>query len=390
MSSTIKRQLKTEAHSLGFHDLCCTDVGKNSVAAKFLDQFLSNGHHGDMQWMATHSDRRRSPKALWPNAQSAILVAMSYTPETDPLHALTKTENGTISVYAQGKDYHDIIKPKLKQLARTLQALTERDVKVFVDTAPLMEKPLAQNAGLGWQGKHTNLVSRTGGSWFFIGAILTAAHLEPDAREGDHCGACSRCLDICPTKAFPKPYQLDARRCISYLTIEHKGHIALEFRKAMGNRIYGCDDCLAVCPWNKFAVAASEVRLQPRQDTNNPTLQDLLQLDDAAFRARFKGTPVKRTGRDRMMRNILIAAGNSGQQGLVPHVVALLNDPSPLVRAMAVWACAQLEGTAAIEARFGECARDEKDQDVLNEWQHALHQSDSARPEPIQEHLKQS
>ena len=268
-----------------------------------------------------------------------------------------------------------MIKPKLKQLARTLQSLTEHDVKVFVDTAPLMEKPLAQSAGLGWQGKHTNLVSRTGGSWFFIGAILTTADLEPDAREEDHCGGCSRCLDICPTNAFPKPYQLDARRCISYLTIEHKGHIATEFRKAMGNRIYGCDDCLAVCPWNKFAVAAQDMRLKPRHQTNNPDLQDLLALDDAAFRDRFKGTPVKRTGRDRMMRNILIAAGNSGQRTLRPLIAAHLTDPSPLVRAMAIWALAQLEDNANIKARYDEHARDEQDPIVLNEWRNAMNQS---------------
>lgn len=382
-------QLKTEAQRLGFHDLCCTDITEHNDAAKFLGQFLAKGHHGDMLWMAAHSDRRSNPKALWPQARSAVLVAMSYTPETDPLNALEKTEHGTISVYAQGKDYHDIIKPKLKQLARTLQALTEREVKVFVDTAPLMEKPLAQNAGLGWQGKHTNLVSRTGGSWFFIGAILTAADLEPDAREDDHCGGCSRCLNICPTNAFPKPYQLDARRCISYLTIEHKGHIAPEFRKAMGNRIYGCDDCLAVCPWNKFAVAAREIRLKPRQETNNPALQDLLLLDDAAFRTRFKGTPVKRTGRDRMMRNILIAAGNSGQRALLPQIIRHLTDPSPLVRAMAVWAYAQIEEASAIKSRYDTNAQDEQDQDVRNEWQLALKQIQSRRLTSRDDHPKQ-
>jgi len=363
---------------------------QNGEAAKFLDQFLVSGHHGDMQWMATHSDRRRSPDALWPDARSAVLVAMSYTPETDPLAALEKSENGTISVYAQGKDYHDIIKPKLKHLARTLQALTEHDVKVFVDTAPLMEKPLAQNAGLGWQGKHTNLVSRSGGSWFFIGAILTTADLEPDLPEEDHCGGCSRCLDICPTNAFPKPYQLDARRCISYLTIEHKGHIAPEFRKAIGNRIYGCDDCLAVCPWNKFAVAAQDIRLKPRQETNNPPLQELLHLDDAGFRDRFKGTPVKRTGRDRMMRNILIAAGNSGQRTLLPQIVAHLTDASPLVRAMAVWALAQLEDNAMIKLRYDESAQTEHDPDVLNEWQNAISQSECMSLTPTQHDQRQS
>jgi len=369
VSSTIKAQLKSEALGLGFHDLRCTNVDDNSNAAKFLDHFLSNGHHGDMQWMATHASRRRSPKALWPGARSAVLVSMSYTPEQDPLSALDKCDNSVISVYAQGKDYHDIIKPKLKHLARLLQGLTECDVKVFIDTAPLMEKPLAQKAGLGWQGKHTNLVSRTGGSWFFIGAILSAADLEPDNPENDHCGGCTRCLDICPTMAFPKPYQLDARRCISYLTIEHKGHIAPEFRKAMGNRIYGCDDCLAVCPWNKFAVAAGEMRLKPRQETNNPPLADLLSLDDAGFRARFKGTPVKRTGRDRMMRNVLIAAGNSGQRNLLPQIVAHLHDPSPLIRAMAVWALSQLADAATLMDHRQRTAHNEHDVDVLHEWQ---------------------
>ncbi len=390
MSSMIKDQLKSEAVSLGFHDLRCTDLDENSDAAKFLDHFLSNGHHGDMQWMATHADRRRSPKALWPDARSAVLVAMSYTPEQDPLASLEQSENGVISVYAQGKDYHDIIKSKLKQLAAMLQGLTDHDVKVFVDTAPLMEKPLAQKAGLGWQGKHTNLVSRTGGSWFFIGVILSAADLEPDVREDDHCGGCSRCLDICPTKAFPKPYQLDARRCISYLTIEHKGHIAPEFRKAMGNRIYGCDDCLAVCPWNKFAVTAREIRLNPRDETRNPALHDLLSLDDAAFRARFKGTPVKRTGRDRMMRNFLIAAGNSGQRSLLPQIVEHLYDPSPLVRAMTVWALSQLEDAATLKERRQSAAKNEHDPDVLNEWQRALSQPVGMASQTIDDHPKQS
>lgn len=372
VSSPLKAQLKAEAQRLGFYDLRCTNVLDEGDAAKFLNKFLANGHHGDMQWMATHAERRSSPKALWPEARSAVLLAMSYTPDDDPLPALKETDHGVISVYAQGKDYHDVIKPKLKQLARTLQGMTNCDVKVFIDTAPLMEKPLAQNAGLGWQGKHTNLVARTGGSWFFIGAILTTADLEPDTREVDHCGGCSRCLDICPTNAFPKPYQLDARRCISYLTIEHQGHIAPEFRKAMGNRIYGCDDCLAVCPWNKFAVAARETRLKPRKETQNPPLDVLLNLNEDAFRAHFKGTPVKRTGRNRMMRNILIAAGNSGDRSLLPQIKSHLSDASALVRAMAVWAYSQIEDVSEVQAHYQEVGHLEHDEDVLGEWRRAL------------------
>ena len=368
MTGNIKQQLKDEAASLGFHDLRCTALDESSDAGDHLDHFLSMGHHGDMQWMETHADRRRHPKALWPEAKTALVLAMSYTPKHDALAAVANKSASTISVYAQGKDYHDVVKPKLKQLARLLQALADCDVKVFVDTAPLMEKPLAEKAGLGWQGKHTNLVARGGGSWFFIGTILTTAELPPDPSEVDHCGHCTRCLDICPTNAFPKPYQLDARRCISYLTIEHKGHIPLAFRAAMGNRIYGCDDCLAVCPWNKFAVAAREQRFQARAETNNPQIQELLAMDDAAFRSRFRRTPVKRTGRDRMMRNILIAAGNSGDASLLAHITPHLNDASPLVRAMAVWALGELEDHAKVVACHSEAAAQEQDPGVLAEW----------------------
>jgi epoxyqueuosine reductase len=333
-----------------------------------LEAFLAEGRHGDMTWMATTADRRRDPLRLWPQARSAVVVGMSYAPEADPLAMLGEPERAVISIYAQGKDYHEILKGRLKEFARWLARETASEVKFFVDTAPLMEKPLAAAAGLGWQGKHTNLVSRRHGSWLFLGVILTSAELAANAPEGDRCGSCRRCLDVCPTSAFPAPYQLDARRCIAYLTIEHKGHIPREFRAPIGNRVFGCDDCLAVCPWNKFAESAREARLKARVETDNPPLAELLALDDAAFRARFAGTPVKRTGRDRVVRNALIAAGNSGDAGLLPQVEALVTDASPLVRAMAVWALHRLApaGRAAEMARH-HVAR-EHDADVRAEW----------------------
>jgi epoxyqueuosine reductase len=272
------------------------------------------------------------------------MLGMSYAPEEDPLAVLAERSRGAVSCYAQSKDYHDVVKAGLKRVAAALARASGAEVKVFVDTAPLMEKPAAQAAGLGWQGKHTNLVSREHGSWLFLGAILTTAAIEPDAPEADHCGSCRRCLDVCPTNAFPAPYQLDARRCISYLTIEHKGHIPEALRRPIGNRVFGCDDCLAVCPWNKFAAAARESKLKVRDALRSPPLADLLALDDAAFRARFAGTPVKRTGRDRVVRNALIAAGNSGDPRLIPAVERLIADASPLVRAMAVWALKALAG----------------------------------------------
>jgi len=304
------------------------------------------------------------------------MLGMSYAPATDPLEALAERSRGVISCYAQGKDYHDVVRSGLRRVAGSLAKASGADVKLFVDTAPLMEKPLAAAAGLGWQGKHTNLVSREFGSWLFLGAILSAAEIEPDVPEADHCGSCSRCLDICPTKAFPAPYQLDARRCIAYLTIEHRGHIAPEFRAAIGNRVFGCDDCLAVCPWNKFAAAARETKLKARDALRSPPLADLLALDDAAFRARFAGTPVKRTGRDRLVRNALIAAGNSGDARLVPAVERLIGDASPLVRAMAVWALKALAGpetgtetgAAAWTAARTRYAGRETDSAVRAEW----------------------
>lgn len=338
----VEPRLRACADALGFDAVGIARLQGGGVHAERLAAFLAAGRHGDMDWMETTADRRGDPRTLWPEAKSAVMVAMSYAPAVDPLEALKDAGRGAISVYAHGKDYHEILKPKLKQLAGEVVAATGADVKVFVDTAPLMEKPLAALAGLGWQGKHTNLVSRVHGSWLFLGALLTTADLSPDAAQVDHCGSCQRCLDVCPTAAFPAPYQLDARRCLAYLTIEHKGQIAREFRVPMGNRIYGCDDCLAVCPWNKFAAVAQEMRFTARPETNNPPLRDLLTLDDAAFRARFAGTPVKRTGRDRFVRNVLVAAGNARDPSLVAGVRALLDDASPLVRGMAVWALARL------------------------------------------------
>ena len=375
----IKDHLRQEAAKLGFHDLRFTALQNSPATAHSLDVFLAQGHHGDMQWMADHRDRRGDPRELWPDARTAIMAVLSYTPDQDPLQALEDKSRSVISVYAQGKDYHDVFKPKLKQLARLVQELAGGDVKVFVDTAPLMEKPLAMKAGLGWQGKHTNLVSRHGGSWFFLGAILATVALTPDEEEQDHCGQCTRCLDICPTKAFPKPYQLDARRCISYLTIEHKGHIAPEFRTAMGNRIYGCDDCLAVCPWNKFAVTAHELRFKARDETANPPLQELLAMDDAAFRKRFAGTAIKRTGRDRMLRNVLIASGNAADTKLTPAIRRLLKDESPLVRAMAVWALSQIADPSFLKADYDDNIHRETDSNVILEWQRALEASQSTQ-----------
>lgn len=361
-------RLRAAATALGFDAFGVACLSGGGLLAERLAAFLAAGRHGDMDWMETTAERRGDPKVLWPEAKSAVMVGMSYAPSTDPMEALKETERGAISVYARGKDYHEILKPKLKQLAGDVVAATGGDVKVFVDTAPLMEKPLAALAGIGWQGKHTNLVSRVHGSWLFLGAILTTAELQPDAAAEDHCGSCRRCLDVCPTAAFPAPYQLDARRCLAYLSIEHKGQIAREFRAPMGNRIYGCDDCLAVCPWNKFAAEAREMRFAARVETDNPLLSDLLGLDDAAFRARFAGTPVKRTGRDRFVRNVLVAAGNSGDAALLEPVRALLDDASPLVRGMAVWALARLADGNTLQVERARRMATEPDDGVRAEW----------------------
>ena len=371
MTGYLKEAVARDAKALGFDAIGVTTPDAIGDAGRHLMEFIQAGRHGDMTWMTTTADRRRDPSILWPEARSIIMLGMSYAPTGDPLSALDEPTLGAISVYAHGKDYHDILKAKLKTLAASLAARSGAEVKVFVDTAPVMEKPLAAAAGVGWQGKHTNLVSRAHGSWLFLGALLTTAELSPDQPQTDLCGNCSRCLDVCPTAAFPAPYILDARRCLAYLSIEHKGHIAEEFRKSMGNRIFGCDDCLAVCPWNKFATAASEVRFHARTETDNPPLAELLALDDRAFRVRFKGTPVKRTGRDRFLRNVLIAAGNSGDMSLLGKVEVLLRDGSPLVRAMAVWAMRQLTHEDIGEPLKRRHLEREGDAQVRAEWQAA-------------------
>ena len=338
----LAQEIRKRAEGEGFAAMRIVRLSDDPQQAERLRDFIALGRHASMAWMAETEQRRASPLSLWPEAKSAIVLAENYAPGFDPLARLEDRQSGVISVYALNRDYHDVVKGKLKRIAQWLAHKASADVKVFVDTAPLMEKPLAEKAGLGWQGKHTNLVSRELGSWFFIGTILTTAELDADQPEQDHCGSCDACLRICPTDAFPAPYQLDARRCISYLTIEHHGHIERQFREAMGNRIYGCDDCLAACPWNKFAQTAREAKLMAREELIAPSLASLLQLDDAAFRALFQGSPVKRTGRDRFIRNVLIAAGNSGDPSLVPEAQRLLDDASPLVRAMAVWALSRL------------------------------------------------
>jgi epoxyqueuosine reductase len=332
-----------------------------------LGEFLASGAHGDMTWMAANAERRGDPRTLWPDVRSIIMLGINYGPHDDPLAILGERTCGAISVYAQGDDYHDVIKPRLKQLGRWLIDNAGGDIKVFVDTAAVMEKPLAEAAGLGWQGKHTNLVSRDLGSWLFLGAIFTTLDLPADEAELDHCGTCHACLDICPTDAFPAPYRLDARRCISYLTIEHKGPIPRELRAPIGNRIYGCDDCLAVCPWNKFARASRETKLAARDALHAPPLADLARLDEAAFRALFARSPVKRIGRVRFLRNVLIAIGNSSDPELAGEAEHLLADASPLVRGAAIWALGQLD-----RERLVRCAKSaratEPDADVQAEW----------------------
>jgi epoxyqueuosine reductase len=339
--SSLKDQLKIEAQRLGFV-ACGVTVADVSHAAK-LNDWLESGAHGEMDWMEARAEQRASPQALWPEARSVIALGMSYAPATDPLALAEAYERGRISVYAQGADYHDVVKKALKALARWLIDAGGGDLKVFVDTAPVMEKPLGMAAGLGWQGKHTNLVSRAHGSWLFLGAIFTTLDLEPDAPEVDHCGSCNACQSACPTDAFPAPYMLDARRCISYLTIEHKGPIPHEFRKGIGNRIYGCDDCLAVCPWNKFADSAAANRaFVGRAELAAPSLADLLALDDTSFRQVFAGSPIKRIGRNRMVRNAAIAAGNSGSDALIPVLQRLVDDDDAVVREAADWALTEI------------------------------------------------
>jgi epoxyqueuosine reductase len=376
MNADQRRYLEQEAAKAGFQAFGITSAKADAQTGEHLKTFLALGHHGTMAWLAETLERRLSPDAMWPEAKSALVFGMNYGPDNNPLLALHHKSHAAISVYAQNRDYHDVIKGRLKDIASKFAAKFGAEVKVFVDTAPLMEKPLAAKAGLGWQGKHTNLVSRAHGSWLFLGTILTDAVLEPDAPEIDHCGSCRACIDICPTDAFPAPYQLDARRCISYLTIEHKGPINPQFRKAIGNRIYGCDDCLAICPWNKFAAVAAETKLKARDDLKSPPLVSLLKLDDQGFRNLFSGSPVKRIGRDRFIRNVLMAAGNSGDVSLVEAATNLLSDSSPLVRGAAVWALAELLAPAKLHLLSRHHVT-ETDEAVMAEWQLAK----AAKPE---------
>jgi epoxyqueuosine reductase len=367
-NEALRDEIRAEAIRLGF-DTCgfasASDAWPNGG---WLREFVAEGFHGAMGWMEETLDRRSHPTAMWQDAATAVVLGVNYGPEHDPLLALEDPTRAAISVYAQGDDYHEVIKKRLKALARWMHGRFGGEVKVFVDTAPLMEKPLAQRAGLGWQGKHTNLVSRQFGSWLFLGSVLTTLDLPADPPERDHCGSCRACLDICPTNAFPAPHRLDARRCISYLTIELSGPIPVEFRPALGNRIYGCDDCLAACPWNKFARAASEMKLQAREDLKEPAIAELLTLDDPTFRTFFSGSPVKRIGRDRFVRNVLIAAGNSGDAAFVDQCRLLSADPAPVVRAMAVWALSRLLEAGEFARFAAQRPKDESDSDVLNEW----------------------
>ncbi len=379
-----KALIRERALALGFDAVGFAPAELGATVRQDLAGFLERGYHGDMGWLAEPGRlaRRGDPKTLWPGARSIVALGLSYGPAGDPLGLLGAPERGSISVYARGRDYHDVVKKKLKALGRWMAEALGCEVKVFVDTAPVMEKPLAEQGGLGWQGKHTNLVSRAHGSWLFLGEIYCSLDLAPDDAEADHCGSCRQCLEACPTDAFPAPYRLDARRCISYLTIEHQGHIGREFRAAMGNRIYGCDDCLAVCPWNKFAAAAPEPAFLPRAELTAPRLADLAALDEAAFRQLFSGSPIKRLGRDRFLRNVLIAVGNSGEPALAGVARQHLEDASPLVRAMAVWALSRL----ATEPQFLDARRDhlpqETDRDVRDEW----NQDAGSRPSRAQRH----
>ncbi len=369
-----KEAIREKALALGFDAVGFATPELGRETSQRLAAFLAEGYHGDMGWLAARASQRTAPKALWPAVRSVVALACNYGPANDPLvriEALGRAGCGSISVYARGRDYHKTLKSRLKALARWMRQTFACEAKVFVDTAPVMEKPLAARAGLGWQGKHTNLVSRRFGSWLFLGEVYTDLDIVPDAPGRDRCGSCQRCLDVCPTGAFPAPYRLDARRCISYLTIEHKGHIPRELRRAIGVRIFGCDDCLAVCPWNKFARATHDSAFLPRAELTAPELAGLAALDDRAFRVLFAGTAIKRTGRDRFVRNVLIAIGNTGQRKLAPVAERALDDPSPLVRAMAVWALAQLLDARAFAALRARRAAGERDPAVQEEWRRA-------------------
>ncbi|MES0134284.1 tRNA epoxyqueuosine(34) reductase QueG [Mesorhizobium sp. M0016] len=371
-SQTLRALVDAEARRAGFDAVAVTTPDAIPLAPARLAEFVADGFHGSMAWIAETLQRRSEPSTLWPEVRSIIVLAMNYGPDHDPRALQARRDLGAISVYAQNRDYHEVMKGRLKEIAGKIVARAGGDVKVFVDTAPVMEKPLAEAAGLGWQGKHTNLVSREHGSWLFLGTIFTTAELTPDATEVDHCGSCRACLDACPTDAFPAPYRLDARRCISYLTIENKGPIPQEFREKIGNRIYGCDDCLAACPWNKFARAASEAKLAARDELREPPLAELLQLDDTAFRTFFSGSPIKRIGRDRFVRNVLTAAGNSGDVSLAGPVRDLLGDASPLVRGAAIWALARLVTAAEFNGQAAIYLKIETDTTVQDEWLSAL------------------
>ncbi|HET6468843.1 MAG TPA: tRNA epoxyqueuosine(34) reductase QueG [Geminicoccaceae bacterium] len=371
-AAELRERIRARALGQGFDEVRFATARLPREVQQAFRRFVTEGHHGTMDWLAREPARRAAPERLWPDARSVVVCALNYTPADDPLAVLDRPDRAGISVYARNRDYHDLLKGRLKQVAGWMHRSLGCEVKVFVDTAPLLEKPLAQRAGTGWQGKHTNLVSRRFGSWLFLGEILTDLAIEPDPPEDDHCGSCRRCLDVCPTAAFPAPYRLDARRCISYLTIEHKGPIPHEFRAAMGNRIYGCDDCLAVCPWNKFATAAAEAKLQARPDLVAPALAELAALDDPGFRARFAGSPIKRIGRDRFVRNVLIAIGNSGDSALAAPAEALLDDASPLVRGAAVWALGRLLGGDRLQAQGRRRLPVEPDPEVQAEWRLAL------------------
>jgi epoxyqueuosine reductase len=370
-TEALKAALRAEARAEGFDAFGVTKPQAIGDAGGYFEGWIAEGAHGDMDWLARTRERRADPNALWPQAKSIIALGLNYGPDENPLALLEHRERGAISVYAQGDDYHELIKGKLKRLGQWLVGEAGGEIKVFVDTAPVMEKPLAGAAGLGWQGKHTNLVSREFGSWLFLGTIFTTIELPADEAEPDHCGSCRACLDICPTAAFPAPYRLDARRCISYLTIEHKGAIPRELRAKMGNRIYGCDDCLAVCPWNKFAQAGHEMRLAARAENRAPTLVELARLDEAAFRARFSKSPVKRTGRERFVRNVLIAIGNSADPALASTAEKRLDDSSPLVRGAAVWALSRLAEPRVFAKTAAAHRAREKDAAVIEEWEAA-------------------
>lgn len=366
-ADALKQRIRDQARAAGF-DVCAFARAHlpDSVRAD-LAGFVGEGRHGEMGWMADTLERRGHPRSMWPEAVTVVALGMNYGPGGNPLPLLERSERGYITVYARNRDYHDLVKKRLKQVARWMHETFAEDVKVFVDTAPLMEKPLAEAAGLGWRGKHTNVVSRRFGSWLFLGEVLTTLDLPPDEAETDHCGSCTRCLDICPTGAFDGPRRIDARKCISYLTIEHKGPIPVELRAKMGNRVYGCDDCLAVCPWNRFAITTPHEDFLPRLELTAPRLADLAELDDAGFRDFFRASPIKRIGRDRFVRNVLVALGNSGRADLAPVAVARLDDPAPVVRGAAAWALGRLDPERWAAEADGRRTT-EPDADVRSEW----------------------